>query len=123
MLVGLGVALLGQSAHKPVLAAAGLLAATLHVVAHNLGKTLALIGVDRVEEATGERTMDGLGGLARRLPLTATALGISSLTLAAIPPLGGFVSEWFTFQALLQGFRMPTLLSQLLCALAARRSR
>jgi formate hydrogenlyase subunit 3/multisubunit Na+/H+ antiporter MnhD subunit len=117
--VGLGVALLGQAAHRPVLAAAGLLAATLHVCAHNLSKTLALIGIDRVETATGRCTLDGLGGLARRLPLTAAALGVSSLTLAAIPPLGGFVSEWFTFEALLQGFRMPTLLSQLLCALAA----
>jgi hydrogenase-4 component B len=119
VLVGLGVALLGQSAHKPVLAAAGLLAATLHVTAHNLAKTLALVSVDRVEQASGERTLDPLGGLMRRLPATAIALGISSLTLAAIPPLGGFVSEWFTFEALLQGFRMPTLLSRLLCALAA----
>ncbi|MGH2895999.1 MAG: proton-conducting transporter membrane subunit, partial [Solirubrobacteraceae bacterium] len=73
----------------------------------------------RVEQATGHRTLDPLGGLARALPLSAAALGISSLTLAAIPPLGGFVSEWFTFEALLQGFRMPTLLSRLLCALAA----
>src|SRR6202044_2942459 len=64
-------------------------------------------------------TLDPLGGLARRLKPSAVALGISSLTLAAIPPLGGFVSEWFTFEALLQGFRMPTLLSKLLCALAA----
>jgi hydrogenase-4 component B len=119
VLVGLGVALLGQSAHQPILAAAGLLAATLHVCAHNLAKTLALITVDRVEQATGRRTLDPLGGLARHLPLSALALGVSSLTLAAIPPLGGFVSEWFTFEALLQGFRMPTLLSRLLCALAA----
>ena len=119
VLVGLGVALLGQSAHEPVLAAAGLLAATLHVCAHNLAKTLALITVDRVEQATGRRTLDPLGGLGRRLPVSALALGVSSLTLAAIPPLGGFVSEWFTFEALLQGFRMPTLLSRLLCALAA----
>jgi formate hydrogenlyase subunit 3/multisubunit Na+/H+ antiporter MnhD subunit len=119
VLVGLGVALLGQSAHQPVLAAAGLLAATLHVCAHNLAKTLALITVDRVEQATGRRTLDPLGGLGRYLPLSALALGVSSLTLAAIPPLGGFVSEWFTFEALLQGFRMPTLLSRLLCALAA----
>lgn len=119
VLVGLGVALLGQSAHQPVLAAAGLLAATLHVCAHNLAKTLALITVDRVEQATGRRTLDPLGGLGRRLPVSALALGVSSLTLAAIPPLGGFVSEWFTFEALLQGFRMPTLLSRLLCALAA----
>lgn len=119
VLLGLGVALLGQSAHNRPLAAAGLLAATLHVCAHNLAKTLALIAVDRVETATGERTIDPLGGLSRSLPTAAAGLGVASLTLAAIPPLGGFVSEWFTFEALLQGFRMPTLLSQLLCALAA----
>jgi len=119
VLVGLGVALLGNAAHNPTLAAAGLLAATLHVCAHNLAKTLALIAVDRVGLATGSDTIDPLGGLARRLRPTAIAAGVASLTLAAIPPLGGFVSEWFTFEALLQGFRMPTLLSRLLCALAA----
>lgn len=118
-MVGFAVALLGHTAHMPTLAAAGLLAATLHVCAHNLSKTLALISIDRVEQATGERTIDPLGGLSRILPASAVALGISSLTLAAIPPLGGFVSEWFTFEALLQGFRMPTLLARLLCALAA----
>jgi hydrogenase-4 component B len=118
-LLGFAVALLGHSAHMPTLAAAGLLAATLHVCAHNLSKTLALISIDRVEQAAGHRTLDPLGGLSRPLPAVAGTLGVASLTLAAIPPLGGFVSEWFTFEALLQGFRMPTLLSQLLCALAA----
>ncbi|MEO6857607.1 MAG: proton-conducting transporter membrane subunit [Solirubrobacteraceae bacterium] len=118
VLLGLGVALLGGSAHNRTLQAAGLLAATLHVCAHNLAKTLALIAVDRVETSTGERTIDALGGLGRRTPAAAVGLGLASLTLAAVPPLGGFVSEWFTFEALLQAFRMPTLLSQLLCALA-----
>jgi len=50
---------------------------------------------------------------------TSIALMLSTLTLAAMPPLGGFVSEWFTFEALLQGFRLHTLLARLLCALAA----
>ncbi len=118
-LVGFAVALLGHAAHQPKLAAVGLLACTLHVCAHNLSKTLALISIDRVSYASGERTIDPLGGLSRRLPVTAATLGVASLTLAAIPPLGGFVSEWFTFEALLQGFRMPTLLARLLCALAA----
>jgi hydrogenase-4 component B len=118
-LIGLGIGLLGQAAGNRTLAAAGLLAATLHVVAHGLAKTLALIAVDRVNQATGSRGMDGLGGLGRRLRPTAMALGLATLTLAAMPPLAGFVSEWFTFEALLQGFRLPTLLAQLLCALAA----
>jgi hydrogenase-4 component B len=118
-LLGLGVALLGQAAHNRTLAAAGLLAATLHVCAQSLAKTLALIATARVEQLSGERTLDPLGGLARRMPLAAAAIAVASLTLCAIPPLGGFVSEWFTFEALLQGFRMPALLSQLLCALAA----
>jgi hydrogenase-4 component B len=117
--IGLGVALLGQSAGNRTLTAAGLLAATLHVVAHGLAKTLALITTDRVERVTGRRSLDGLGGLERALPLPAGGLGVASLTLAAVPPLGGFVSEWFTFEALLQGFRLPELLSRLLCALAA----
>jgi hydrogenase-4 component B len=119
VLLGLGVAILGQSAHDRTLAAAGLLAASLHVCAHNLAKTLALLGAARVELATGQRSLDPLGGLGRRLPLVAAGLGLASMTLCAIPPLGGFVSEWFTFEALLQGFRMPALLSQLLCALGA----
>ncbi len=118
-LVGFGVALLGQSIGNERLAAAGLLAATLHVCAHGIAKTLALIVVDRVGVVTGERGMDPLGGLAKPLPVSGAGFGVACLTLAAIPPLGGFVSEWFTFEALLQGFRTTTLLSQLLCALAA----
>jgi hydrogenase-4 component B len=119
VLLGLGVALLGLSFHDRTLAAAGMLAATLHVIAHNLAKTLALLALDRLELATGERALGPLGALARGDRSSAGALGIASLTLAAIPPFGGFVSEWLTFMALLQAFRMPSLLSQLLCALAA----
>ncbi len=118
-LVGFAVALLGHAAHQPKLAAIGLLACTLQVCAHNLSKTLSLISIDRVIYATGRRTIDPLGGISRLLPVTAATSGVAALTLAAIPPLGGFVSEWFTFEALLQGFRMPTLLARLLCALAA----
>jgi hydrogenase-4 component B len=118
-LVGLGVALIGRSTGEPKLAAAGLLAATLHVVAHGLSKTLAFLATDRVERATSERAMLRLGGLARALPRTATGMGLACLTLAAIPPFGGFVSEWMTFQALLQGFRVDHTFARLLMALAA----
>ena len=119
ILLGFGVALLGQAVHKPQLAAVGLLAATLQLVMHAIAKALALIGADRVTRATGSRDLQPLGGLAQKMPRTAVGLGLAVLTLAALPPFGGFVSEWFTFEALLQGFRLHSTVAQLLMALGA----
>jgi hydrogenase-4 component B len=119
ILLGFGVALLGQAVDEPRLAAVGLLAATLQLIAHAIGKTLALIGADRVSGATGFRDLQPLGGLAPGMPRTALGLGVGVLTLAALPPFGGFVSEWFTFEALLQGFRLDSTIAQLVMALGA----
>ncbi|MGH2975907.1 MAG: proton-conducting transporter membrane subunit, partial [Solirubrobacterales bacterium] len=119
ILLGFGVALLGQSAHQPELAAAGLLAATLHLIMHGIAKPLAFLAADRVTTATAARELRPLGGLAPKLPRTAVAFGLAVLSLAAMPPFGGFVSEWFTFEALLQSFRLDSTVARLIMALAA----
>jgi hydrogenase-4 component B len=119
VLIGFGVALVGSAADKPTLAAAGLVAATLHLIAHALAKTLAFLGADRVARGAGTRELAPLGGLARRLPKTATGFGLATLTLAAVPPFAGFVSEWLTFEALLQAFRIDNTPTRLLMALGA----
>ncbi len=118
-LLGAGVALVGQATGKPLLAAAGLLAGTMHVVSHTTAKALAFLAAERVARATGEEAMRPLGGLARLLGRTAAGFGVATLTLAAIPPLGGFVSEWLTFEALLQGFRLQSSAARLFMVLAA----
>src|SRR2546430_15733786 len=38
------------------------------------------------------------------LPQTAFLFLINDVAISALPPLNGFVSEWLTYQALLQGF-------------------
>jgi hydrogenase-4 component B len=119
ILLGFGVALLGQSSHQRELAAAGLLAATLHVVMHGIAKPLAFLAAERVRDATGHSDLRPLGGLAPRLPRTSLAFGLAVLSLAAMPPFGGFVSEWFTFEALLQAFRLDSTVARLVMALAA----
>jgi formate hydrogenlyase subunit 3/multisubunit Na+/H+ antiporter MnhD subunit len=119
ILLGFGVALLGQSAHRPTLAAVGLLAATLQLIMHGIAKPLAFLAADRVTTTTGSRELRPLGGLAPQLPRTATAFGLAVLSLAAMPPFGGFVSEWFTFEALLQSFRLDSTIARLIMALAA----
>ncbi len=34
------------------------------------------------------------------MPLTGTAFLIGCMSISALPPLNGFVSEWFTYQSL-----------------------
>jgi len=119
VLLGFGVAIVGRASGKPLLEAAGLLAATLHVIMHALAKALAFLGADRVRSSAGTGELAPLGGLAQPLPRTAAGFGVAVVTLAALPPFAGFVSEWFTLEALLQAFRLDDTVARLILALGA----
>ena len=48
--------------------------------------------------------MEEMGGLIRRMPVTALFFLVGAVAISGLPPLNGFVSEWLTYQALLEGF-------------------
>src|SRR5690606_14643910 len=56
---------------------------------------------------TGERNMEKLGGLIHRMPATSFVFLVGCVAISALPPLNGFVSEWLTFQAVLQSPDLP----------------
>jgi hydrogenase-4 component B len=60
-----------------------------------------------VQNATGTRDMDSLGGLIHRMPSTALAFLVGCVAISALPPLNGFASEWLTFQAILLSPGLP----------------
>ena len=100
MFVGVGAAgLFATSGNRP-LAAVALAAALLHVMNHAAFKALLFLGAGSVLAATGERDLDRLGGLVRRMPVTGVTFAIGAIAIAALPPLNGFVSEWMLLQAL-----------------------
>ena len=101
ILLGLGVGVLGMVYGHPAVALLGFMGALLHTLNHALFKSLLFLGAGAVVRATGTREIDRLGGLARRMPLTAVAFGIGSVAIVGLPPLNGFVSEWVVFGALL----------------------
>jgi NADH:ubiquinone oxidoreductase subunit 5 (subunit L)/multisubunit Na+/H+ antiporter MnhA subunit len=74
---------------------------------HSVFKSLLFFGAGAVLAATGERDMERLGGLIHRMPWTAFAFLTGCVAISALPPLNGFVSEWLTFQAILQSPEMP----------------
>ena len=99
--IGLGLALAFKAQHLALAAALAATAALFHVLNHALFKSLLFMGTGAVQEATGARDMERLGGLIRRMPMTALAFLVGAMAISALPPLNGFVSEWLTFQAVL----------------------
>jgi len=105
--IGLGLALAFDANGLPAAAALALTAALFHVFNHSVFKSLLFFGAGAVLAATGERDMERQGGLIHRMPKTAFAFLVGCIAISALPPLNGFVSEWLTFQAILQSPELP----------------
>ncbi|HEY8600595.1 MAG TPA: proton-conducting transporter membrane subunit, partial [Thermomicrobiales bacterium] len=80
---------------------AGVVGATFYVLAHALAKSALFLTAGAVTEATGEDTLDKLGGLAHRLPVLAMASGIAAAGLGALPLTIGFFKDELFFAAAL----------------------
>ena len=107
ILMGIGLGVIGLSLQQPVLTSLGFLAALYHLLNHAFFKALLFLGAGAVIDQTGATNLNYMGGLARRMPRTALAFLIGALAVSAIPPLNGFVSEWFTYQAFFVASKSP----------------
>jgi hydrogenase-4 component B len=114
ILMGLGAALLFLHSGHPALATLALMAGLYHTINHAVFKALLFLGAGAVLHATHTRDMEQLGGLARRMPKTAFFFLVGAVAISALPPLNGFVSEWLTYQSLLQGFNTTKSLLRLM---------
>ena len=85
---------------------------TLH---HGVALVLLLVCIGALEWSTGRDDVAGLVGIGHRLPVVAAGLLVSALSLAGIPPWGGFPGRWPLYQeALTRGW--PYLAGLLLAA-------
>jgi formate hydrogenlyase subunit 3/multisubunit Na+/H+ antiporter MnhD subunit len=99
--VGVGGAGLFAATGDATLAGLLMVAAMLHTVNHAAFKTLLFLGAGAVLRSTTLRDLDKMGGLARRMPVTAALVGIGALAASGLPPGNGFVSEWLLLQGLI----------------------
>jgi NADH-quinone oxidoreductase subunit L len=65
----------------------------LHLLTHGLFKALLFLGAGSVIHAVGSNDLPNMGGLAKRMPQTATVFVVGTLSLAGIPFFGGFLSK------------------------------
>ncbi|MEE3649846.1 MULTISPECIES: hydrogenase 4 subunit B [unclassified Brenneria] len=110
ILLGIGVGMVGIASRQPLLAALGLLGGLYHMLNHTVFKGLLFLGAGSVIYRLHIKDMERMGGLARLMPYTAVTFLIGCMAISALPPLNGFVSEWFTYQSLFmlsQDSRLP----------------
>jgi len=118
ILIGFGAALVFRALGHPALAAIALIAGLYHTMNHAIFKGLLFLGAGSVLHATHTRNMEEMGGLIRRMPVTALCFLVGSIAISGLPPLNGFVSEWLTYQALLGGFGSTQKLARVVFPIA-----
>ena len=119
LLVGIGLTIIFHVYGKGVLAALSLTATLYHSLNHAFFKSLLFIGTGSILHATGERNMGRLGGLIHRMPWVSVLMLVGVLSIAGLPPLNGFVSEWLLLQAFLQSPGLPNSYINMLVPVAA----
>ncbi|WP_028323157.1 proton-conducting transporter membrane subunit [Desulfatirhabdium butyrativorans] len=95
--LGLGLGVIGACGNLPGLAFLGFGGALLHVLNHALFKGLLFLSAGSVLHATGTRNMESLGGLIKPMPWTAATFAVGSVAICGLPPLNGFISEFFLY--------------------------
>ncbi len=100
IVIGIGLALYGQSQHLPAVACLGITAALFHCVNHGLFKSLLFFGAGAIDASAHTRDLSHLGGLAKAMPVTMLCFVTGSAAICALPPLNGFASKWLIYQGL-----------------------
>ena len=89
MIMALGLVKVEHSLIIPI----GFTAALFHLMTHAFFKGLLFLGSGSVIHATHTQNMHEMGGLAKKMPITATTFVLGSLALAGLFPLAGFWSK------------------------------
>ncbi|HNW60387.1 MAG TPA: proton-conducting transporter membrane subunit [bacterium] len=97
MAIGLGLGLLGLHLQEQTMAVFGFAGCLLHILNHSIFKSLLFMGAGAVKQQCHTLEIDRLGGLQKRMPLTAAAFVIGAAAISGLPFLNGFVSEFMIY--------------------------
>jgi len=93
-----GYMVLGIGTANPVGIAGGL----FHMLNNAIYKSALFFTAGAVEKETGTTDLDGLGGMARFMPVSFLCCLIASLAISGVPPFNGFASKWMVYQGIVE---------------------
>ena len=109
-----GYIILGLAIGTPLGIAGGL----FHLFNHAVAKGLLFLNSGSIQHITGTRNLNELGGLGKKVPITAGTNLVGALSIAGVPPLAGFWSKLIIIIALVQanhfGYALVAILASIL---------
>lgn len=109
----LGASLIFAQNGSGMFAGLAWIAALIHLAGHTLAKSSLFLTADAVTLAAGDDRLVQRGLLSARAPWLGIGALIGVMSLAAMPPQAGFVSEWYLFQTFFQAFHVVSLAGRL----------
>ncbi len=119
ILLGIGASMIFFASGKPGLAAIAAIAAMYHLLNHSVFKGLLFMGAGSIIFSTHTKNIEKLGGLIKKMPAMSLLFLTGVLSISALPPFSGFVSEWLTFQSLLQSINSNDSLVRIVLPVSA----
>jgi len=113
ILIGIGVGMIFTYLKLPAFAAFAFIAAVYHTFNHMSFKSLLFMSAGSVLYATHTKHIENYGGLIKLMPITAFMFLISAISISALPPTNGFLSEWMIFQSMLSSSGIDNLVLKL----------
>ncbi len=110
ILIGIGLSMAFKSYNLITLSSFAMIAGLYHLINHSVFKCLLFGCAGNIYYSTHIKNIEELGGLIKRLYITAPLFLVGTLSISTIPPLNGFISEWLLFQSILNGFYIPSVI-------------
>ncbi len=118
----IGLALYAFNNQQPMLGELCLITAVFHSVVHAVFKSGLFLTAGAIVSETHSRSLEAMGGLAKRMPILSGSFLILALSAAALPPFGVFYGEWVFLQSVVGAFFVvatnPVFTGLLIAALA-----
>jgi hydrogenase-4 component B len=119
IVLAIGAYMLSSHYHLVLLGNLALIAALYHSFSHSISKASLFLIMGWISKVKGSFDLNSTHNLALSFDKStriATNLSgaVTILSLAAMPPLAGFVSEWMILQVLFQSFRFGDIASQVI---------
>lgn len=116
--LGLGVGMLGLAYNNPMVALLGFSGCMLHTLNHSIFKELLFFAAGSIYTKTHTRDIEVLGGLIKSMPKTGFLFLVGAISICALPPFNGFISEFLIYFGMLKGALIDNISAFLIFLLA-----